>query len=283
VDSIAIVTDSTSDLSQTRAAEHGITVVPLHVTHQGRVYRDGLDITPEAFYPLLEGSDELPKTSQPTPEQFTEVYKPLVEQGKEVLSVHISGGLSSTVDSARSAAERLSNDRIHVVDSGFLSYGLAFQALEAARLAREGTDVGGILERVSLLKERTEMLFTLDTMHYLYKGGRIGKVASLMGSILGIKPVIRVENGVYVPAGKARSIRQALSSIVDFLSKRYRRQKVIVAVGHGRGEEYAAMLREMAVSRLNVAGKPLSFEVGPVIGVHTGPGTVGLAVRPAEY
>ncbi len=283
MDNIAIVTDSTSDLSQTDAAERGITVVPLHVIHQGKTYRDGLDITPDAFYPLLKGSDELPKTSQPTPEQFTEVYKPLLEQGKEVLSVHISGGLSSTVDSARSAAGRLSNDRIHVVDSGFLSYGLAFQALEAARLAREGSAVRAIQERISLLKERTEMLFTLDTLHYLYKGGRIGKVASLMGSILGIKPVIRIEDGVYVPAGKARSVRQALSSIVDFLSKRYHRQKVIVAVGNGRGEGYAAMLREMAASSLNVAGRLLSFEVGPVIGVHTGPGTVGLAVRPVEY
>jgi DegV family protein with EDD domain len=120
-------------------------------------------------------------------------------------------------------------------------------------------------------------------MHYLYKGGRIGKVASLMGSILGIKPVIRVQNGIYVPAGKARTIKQALSSIVDFLTKRYRRQKVLVAIGHGQGADYAAMLGEMVISGLNVAGKPVPFEVGPVIGVHTGPGTVGLAVRPVEY
>lgn len=279
----AIVTDSTSDLSQATAAQHGITVIPLHVLHRGKGYRDGVDITPDEFYPLLQSGDELPKTSQPTPLQFREVYSSLLDQGKDVLSFHISRGLSSTVDTARAVVERLSRGRIHVVDSGFLSYGLAFQAVEAARLASEGHSVAVILERVSRLREQMEMLFTLETMHYLYKGGRIGRVSSVMGSILGIKPVVRVEDGVYVPAGKARSMKQALSSIVDFLQKTYKRQKVIAAIGHGQGAQYAAMLGEMVASRLNLSEKPLSFKVGPVIGVHTGPGTVGLAVRPVEY
>lgn len=283
MNNIAIVTDSTSDLSQATAGQHSVTVVPLHVTHKGRAYRDGVDITAETFYPLLESSDELPKTSQPSPEQFELVYRNLLDQGKDVISLHISSGLSSTVATAKAAAEAVSPDRIHVVDSGFLSYGLAFQALEAARLALEGQTAQNILEQMTRLKQKTEMLFTLETLHYLYKGGRIGRVSSLMGNILGIKPIIRVDNGIYVPAGKARSIKQALSSIVEFLSKTYQRQKVVVAVGHGKGASYAAMLQEMVTSALNIAGKPLRFEVGPVIGVHTGPGTVGLAMRPLEY
>jgi DegV family protein with EDD domain len=241
-----------------------------------------VDITPEQFYPLLESSPELPKTSQPTPEQFTNVYQNLLTQGKEIISLHISSGLSSTFATAKAAAEALS-DKIHVVDSGFLSYGLAFQAVEAARLALDGKAAQHILERVSRLKEKTEMLFTLDTMEYLYKVGRIGRVSSLMGSLLGIKPVIRVEQGVYIPAGKSRSINKALSSIVEFLSRTFGRQKVVVAIGHGKGADYAAALQEMVTSAMNVAGKPLRFVVGPVIGVHTGPGTVGLAVRPLEY
>ena len=280
---IAIVTDSTSDLSQIAAGQQGITVIPLFVTHQGKAYRDGIDITSEAFYPLLESSTELPKTSQPTPDQFAELYRGLLEKAKEVISVHISGGLSSTVAAARTAAEAVAKERIHVVDSEFISYGLAFHAVEAARLAREGRTVQAILDSLTKLRRRTEMLFTLDTMHYLYKGGRIGKVSSLMGSVLGIKPIIRVENGVYVPAGKARSIKLALSSIVEHLSKVYGRQKVLVAYGHGQGAEYAAMLNDMVKATLNISGAPLAFEVGPVIGVHTGPGTVGLAVRPLDY
>jgi len=283
LDNVAVVTDSTSDLSQASASRHGITVVPLYVTHRGQAYRDGVDIVPDTFYPLLESSDELPKTSQPSPEEFRNLYRRLLPTAKEIVSFHISGGLSSTVAAARAAAEEVDKDRIHVVDSGFLSYGLAFQVIEAARLALEKKTARAVLERVSRLKKKTEMLFTLDTLHYLHKGGRIGKVSSLMGTILGVKPIIRVEDGVYVPAGRARSIRQALSTIVDFLSRTYGRQKVQVAIGHGKGDSYAAMLLDMVKPALNVQGPPESFHVGPVIGAHTGPGTVGLAVRPVEY
>ncbi len=283
MNNIAIVTDSTSDLSQATAGQQGIAVVPLYVTHQGKAYRDGVDITPDQFYPLLEASTELPKTSQPSPEQFKKLYEGLLQQGKEIISLHISSGLSSTAATAKAAAEALVKDRIHVVDSGFLSYGLAFQALEAARLALEGKPASAIVEAMARLRQKTEMLFTLETLHYLYKGGRIGRVSALMGSIIGIKPIIRVEEGVYVPAGKTRSIKKALSSIVEFLSKTFGRQKVVVAIGHGKGAGYAAMLQEMVSCALNVSGKPLPFEVGPVIGVHTGQGTVGLAVRSLEY
>lgn len=283
MENIAIVTDSTSDLSQESARQHGITVMPLYVTHRGQAYRDGVDIVPGTFYPLLETSDELPKTSQPSPEEFRNLYRRLLTTAKEVVSLHISGGLSSTVAAARTAAQEVNKDRIHVVDSGFLSYALAFQAIEAARLALQNKTAQVILESVGRLKKKTEMLFTLDTLHYLQKGGRIGKVSSIMGTILGVKPIIRVEDGIYVPAGKTRSIRQALSSIVDFLSRTYGRQKVEVAIGHGKGAHYAEMLLEMVKPALNVQGKTESFEVGPVIGAHTGPGTVGLAVRPIEY
>lgn len=283
MENIAVVTDSTSDLPQLTAVAHGITIVPLSVIHQGVVYQDGIDITPDKFYPMLTATDELPKTSQPTPQQFKDLYERLLESSEEILSIHISGALSSTADVARSAAESLAKDRIHVVDSGFLSYGLAFQALEAARLAQEGRSIQEILSRVSRLKEKTELLFTLETLHYLYKGGRIGKVSSLMGSLLGIKPVIRVENGAYVAAGRTRSIKQALKAIGDFLASTYRRQKVVVAVGHGQARDRALMLSEMLGSVLNIAVEPAFFEVGPVIGVHTGPGTVGVAVRPLEY
>lgn len=280
---VAIVTDSTSDISLAQAQEKGITVVPLSVIYKDKVYKDGIDITPGTFYPMLEGADELPKTSQPSPNEFEKIYQKLLESGKSVLSFHISKGLSSTVESALSAAKKLSESAIHVVDSEFISYGLAFQALEAAKLAKEGLSPTEILAKISYLKERTELLFTLNTMHYLYKGGRIGKVSSLMGNLLGIKPVVRVEEGIYVPVGKTRSIKQALRSITEYLTGKFKDEKVYVAVGHGKGLEYVSTLAEMIKKELNVCGKPTFFEVGPVIGVHTGPGTVGVGVRPVEY
>ncbi len=280
---LAIVTDSTSDLDQDSANKSGISIVPLYVTHKGNVYRDAVDITPSTFYPLLQDDDELPKTSQPSPLDFETMYRQLLNSFDEIISVHISSGLSSTVEAARKAAESISPNLIHVVDSKFLTYGMTFQVLEAARLAKEGLSSLNILSRLSHLREKTEMLFTVDTMEYLYRGGRIGKVQSLMGALLGIKPVVRVEDGVYIPNGKGRNLRQSLRSMVEFLGRRFGRQKVIAAVGHGQAAEHAAHLADLVKRTLNVVKDPYRFEVGPVIGVHTGPGTVGVAVRPVEY
>jgi DegV family protein with EDD domain len=276
---IRIVTDSTSDLPPAVAREHGIDIIPLSVIHKGKTYLDGVDITPDQFYPMLTGG-ELPKTSQPTLHQFNEVFRRHLDAGREVISLHISGGLSSTVATAKSAASEFASDRIHVIDSGFLSYALAFQALEAAALARAGRTAEQVLERLARLRERMELLFTLDTLLYLEKGGRIGKAASFLGSLLNIKPVIRVDNGTYVPAGRGRSTKQALAAIVQYLREKFGSERVRVAVGQGRAEEQAKVLAELLVAALNVDDAPVLFEVGPVLGVHTGPGTVGTAVYP---
>lgn len=280
---IAIVTDSTSDLTLQTAAEQGITVVPLSVIHRDKTYRDGVDITPKTFYPMLRGASQLPTTSQPSPAEFEKAYEQALGSAREIISIHISGELSATSTSARIAAENVDKEHIHVIDSGFISYALALQVLEAANLANQGATVAEVLSSVSRLREKMEFTFTLDTLHYLQKGGRIGKVSALLGTILGIKPVIRIAEGRLEPVGKARSLRLALQSVVDILAKRYGQEKVVVAVGHGAGAEYAAMALDMAVSSLNVEGTPHLFEIGPVVGVHTGPGSVGVVVMPVEY
>ncbi len=280
---IAIVTDSTSDIPRDLAERYGISVIPLSMIHEGVVYRDGIDITSEQFYPMLGKGTDLPTTSQPSPSQFVEVFKPLVESGKQVLSFHLSKALSSTVDSAGLAAEQLAPDRIHIVDTGSISYGIAVQAMEAARLAVEGFAVSSILERISCLKQRSEVLFSLNTLDYLHKGGRIGKVSSLLGNLLNIKPIVHVQDGVYVPITKVRSMSQAIAGMVDFMVGKFGESKVRVAVGHGQALDYAKMLLEQALSRLNVTDQPVLFEVGPVIGVHTGPGTVGISVHSVLY
>jgi len=274
------VTDSTSDLPLLSAKQNGIEIVPLSVVHRGKAYLDGIEITPDTFYPLLQDQEELPKTSQPTPLQFSQLYETLLQKYDHVISIHISAGLSSTVEAARSVAKSFSPERLHVVDSGFLSYALAFEALEASRMASAGATVKEILDTVARIKSTMELVFTLDTLHYLHKGGRIGKVSSLLGNLLNIKPVIRVDNGVYIPAGRARSQKQALLSIVQYMSDRFKGVKVKVAVGQGRAQAAADFLKEQLCQALSVSGEPHTFEVGPVIGVHTGPGTVGCAVYP---
>ncbi len=283
MNNIAVVTDSTSDIPRSLAKEYGISVIPLSVIHEGVIYKDGVDLTSEQFYPMLEAADELPTSSQPSPQEFVDIFKPFLESGKQILSFHLSKVLSSTVDAARIAAEQLGPDRIHIVDTGSISFGIAVQAIEAVRLARAGHAVPAILECVARLKERSEVLFSLNTMHYLHKGGRIGKVSSLLGNLLNIKPIVHVDDGLYVPVGKVRSMKQALSGMIDFLVQKFGKNKVSVAIGHGQALNYAKELLELAVARLNVAGEPGFYEVGPVIGVHTGPGTVGISVRALKY
>ena len=150
---IAIVTDSTSDIPRDLAERYGIRVVPLTVVHEGVVYRDGIDLTPEQFYPMLEKAKQLPTTSQPSPSRFMDVFGPLLESGKQILSFHLSKVLSGTVNSAKLAARQLAPDRIHVVDTGSVSFGIAVQAIEAARLAMEGFGVSAILEQVARPQE----------------------------------------------------------------------------------------------------------------------------------
>lgn len=281
---IAVVTDSTSDIGTELAKQLDITVIPLSIIYRGVVYKDGVDLTPSEFYPMLEeaGDGELPTSSQPSPQEFLDIYKPLIDSGKEILSFHISKGLSGTVDAAKVAASQLAPDRIHVVDTQSISFGIAGQAIEAARLAREGFSAQEILQKVSEIKDQSEVLFSLDTLYYLERGGRIGKVSSVVGSLLKIKPIVRVEDGIYVPLAKVRSMKQAISGMVEFLQGKFKKNKVSIAVGHGQGLEYAQSLLELALEKLNVKDRPSLFEVGPVIGVHTGPGTVGIYARPAR-
>ncbi|NPV70118.1 MAG: DegV family protein [Firmicutes bacterium] len=278
---IAVVTDSTSDISPQTASANDIVIVPLSVIVEGKAYLDGVEITPSQFYSTLASSRDLPKTSQPTPEQFMGVYKPLLEAGHSIVSVHISGGLSSTVESARSAARMLDAACIRVIDSKSISYGIAFLALEAAKAIQQGLSLENIVARLEKLRRETEVLFTLCTLEYLHKGGRIGKVSALLGSLLDIKPVIRVEDGIYVPLRKVRTIKQALEAFVHYMQSKVGNSPVYVAVGHGKAYEAALALREMVSKAANVVGDIPVFEVGPVIGAHTGPGTVGFAFRSA--
>ncbi len=279
---IRIVTDSTADLPPAVAAEYGVEVLPLSVIVGDRVYRDGIDLTPSEFYPLLTTSPVLPTTSQVSPGQFMQCFQRLVQEGCEVLSIHLSQGLSSTVETARSIAQEVGQGKVTVFDSNFLSLGQAFQVIEAAKLARSGHTVQQIVDHLSQIRAKTELLFTLDTLEYLRKGGRIGKVSAILGQLLNLKPLIRVENGAYVSFGKARSQAKAMDEFVHFIREKVGEQPVHVAIAHGQAKEAALKLKELIMRSLRVAGDIAVSEVGPVIGVHTGPGTLGLAFYPAE-
>lgn len=275
--SIKIVTDSTADLPLEFIKAHDVTVVPLYVNFPDKTYRDGIDLTAKEFYPLLSKcTSELPKTSTPTIQDFTDIYHSLLEKGHEIISIHISSGLSSTYAMAESAAKTLEG-KIKVLDSKSISMGIGLQVVEALEMIKNNLSLDSIFEHLTALRSKTEVFFSLETLEYLEKGGRIGKVSALLGTILNIKPVVRVENGIYVPLDKVRNQSQAAKKMIEHtkktLSGRLPRQ---IAVVHGAAEQGAQMLKECLEEALGIKVLLLN-ETGPVIGVHTGPGTLGMA------
>ncbi len=274
---LMVITDSTADLPKEFIDQHNVQVVPLYVNFKDKTYQDGVDLHPQEFYPLLkEAKNDLPRTSTPSINDFIDVYKPLVEKGFEIISIHISSGLSGTVSIAEAAAKTL-NGKIHVFDSKSISLGIGLQVLETIEMIKQNLNAEKIMHRLQEIRQRTEVLFSLDTLEYLHKGGRIGKVSSLLGTILNIKPIVRVENGVYIPLDKVRNqkqaIKRAVEHMLEILGDNIPRH---VAVAHGASEEAAQCLVDLVKEKLQI-DISLFRETGPVIGVHTGPGTLGLA------
>jgi DegV family protein with EDD domain len=214
---------------------------------------------------------------------FENLYNKLASAGKDILSIHISSGLSGTLNSARLGAAQAAGVAVHLFDSMTLSGGERFQVLAAARGIRAGWTLPQILERLQHVREQTEVVYTLETLEYLARGGRIGRVQALAGMLLHLKPVIHVDHtdGKYSTLGKARTIRKALETIADHLSVKYHDQAVWVSVMHGQFQEQADALGTLLKERLNVS-KLETLRISPVLGVHTGPGIVGVAIVPVE-
>ena len=277
---IKFVTDSTAYLPQETLDAYDVKVVPLKVLFGDRVYRDGMDLSNNQFYRMLSEARKLPTTSQPAVGEFERVYGELLDQGHEIISVHISGKLSGTVESARSAAEQFSGAPIRVVDSLSTAFGLAMMITEITQIASEGYDTASVLRRLDQMIRDTEMYFVVDTLEYLEKGGRIGAARALLGTLLKIKPVLMVEDGLIVPLSSVRTKRKAIAFMLEQASRSVERQQHIrLAVAHGQVPDEMDELLAMIHKRFG-SHDVFTSEVGPVIGTHTGPGVLGMAVCP---
>jgi DegV family protein with EDD domain len=278
-----IVTDSAADLTQEDIETLGITVAPLEIQFpEGTVYSE--DISRDDFYTRMRAMwPQIPTTSQPSSGVFASAYKRLAQLKENVLSIHISSGLSGTINSARLGAAEMVEIAIDHVDSMTLSGGERFQVLAAAFAARAGRSKEFILERLSRIRQSTEVIYTLETLAYLAKGGRIGRVQALAGALLHLKPLINVDkkDGKYSTVGKERTMQRALTSITEYLLKTYGSKPLWVTVLHGQIQDQADLLASMLQTKLNVA-KIEILRISPVLGVHTGPGIVGVAVVPME-
>jgi DegV family protein with EDD domain len=279
-----IVTDSASDLPNQEIESLGVNVVPLYIHFpEGQVSSD--ELTADEFYTRLRAMEpKIPTTAQPSSGQFAEIYRKLAESGEEIFSIHISSGLSGTIESARLGAQQATNAVVEFFDTMTLSGGERFHVLATALAIKAGWGKQAILERLKKIRAETEVAYTLETLTYLARGGRIGRVQALAGSLLKIKPVIYVDkkDGKYSTLGRDRTITQALDRITNYLATVYGTSRALwVTVLHGQFQEQASVLAEMLKARLKI-GKLEVLRISPVLGVHTGPGIVGAAVVPME-
>jgi DegV family protein with EDD domain len=213
--SVAIVTDSTSDLSSELAAELDVAVVPLTLTLDGQTFKDGVDIGPDDFYRRLERSGGIATTSQPSIGEFSEVYQRLLRDHEQILSLHISGTLSGTVDSARQAADLVGDGRVTIVDTRLVSMALGLAVLGARRLVERGADAPQAADQVRPVCEAMKVYCMVDTLEYLRRGGRIGRAGALVGSMLQVKPVLAVQDGQVTPLERVRTKERALRRVIS--------------------------------------------------------------------
>jgi DegV family protein with EDD domain len=276
--SFAVVTDSTADISPEIAAEHGIEVVRLAVSFGTETITDG-DLTQAEFFERMAAAPKLPTTSQPAVGTVAEVYERVLRTADEIISVHISEKLSGTISSARQAAEMFGG-RVHVFDSRNLSWGLAWQVIEAANAAREGLSVAAALERLDGVRDRVKLIVGLDSLDNLSKGGRIGKVSAFLGSMLDLKVTLTVgEDGAFMPVARSRGEKAAIAHTLAWVGEKMGDAKRgSFAVGHALSEARAQRLRQEIEARWE-ATRMVVYEAGSVICTHTGTGW-GVAVLP---
>jgi len=276
-----IVTDSGTDLSLSpeQLIELDIHVVPLIVTLEGKSYREGVDIQPGEFYRLLAATDSLPITSQPSAGEFAEIYRRLAVTDPDILSIHMTSGLSGTFNAAQAGAELVPEANVTHVDTKTLSSAAGWQVEAAARALKAGWPKEQVLALMERISAASESMYTLKELKYLIHGGRISHMKGLIASMLNIKPLIGVEkvNGTYVQLGQVRTFKRAVKGLVDLMADQHAPGSALrVQVLHSYNPEGAAMLRESIDQRFDCTWLP----VGPmslVLGAHTGPSMVGVA------
>jgi len=277
VTKVKIVTDSTAYLPPELITRYGIEVVPLKVLFGPEAYTEGVDISNEEFYRKLAKASTLPTTSQPSIGDFVQVYDKAAREAAAILSIHISGKLSATINSALNAKDELPQVQIEVVDSLCSCMGMGMIVLAAARAAEEGQALSQIRASTEKLIKNMHLFFVVDTLEYLHKGGRIGGAATLLGTALRIKPILCVKDGQIDALARVRTKRKAVARMLELVEERVQRGAAVhVAVFHAQAVEEALALQQEVRARFDCAEMHLS-EIGACIGTHVGPGAVGLA------
>ncbi len=280
-----IVTDSGCDLTKEQCLELGVTMLPLKVQLGEKTYLSGVDLTSEEFYDLLDQTEQMPLTSTPSVGEFADTYRKLAETDHEILSIHISSGLSGTYNAAEVAAQQV-DASITVLDTLTLSAGTGWQVEAAARAVKAGWGKAKILEMLKQIQAASDTYFTLPDLKYLIAGGRISHLKGLLASLLGIKPIIQVNktDGKYYDIGKKRSFLKAIQEIPELILKKYGEGAAFrTQIVHASNPEGGEMLRD-AMNKVFRCEWVADGLLGPALGAHTGRGMIGLIHAPlAEF
>jgi DegV family protein with EDD domain len=273
---IRIVTDSTSDLPPALAEQLGVTVVPINVVIDDVNYRDGIDLTPDEFYQRLVAGPRLPTTSQPSVGTFQAAYQEVLGQGDEIVSIHISGKLSGTVNSAEQAKASLGDSvPIEIIDSNGASIVLSLIVMGAVESARQSSSYQEVADQVRRDLSRTSAVFALDTLEYLQKGGRIGKAQAFVGSLLSVKPILTLVDGEVHPLERPRNHQRAMRRLIELT--REKGQPVRLGVIYSTEQEWATEIRS-SLSDLLPEEQIVTARFGPALGTYVGPRAVGVAL-----
>lgn len=274
---IAVVTDSSSDLAPEVAVVHGITVVPLTIHFGDTDYKDGIDLTPAGFMERMEATEKLPTTSHPSAGAFERVFRELAADHDEILCLTISSRLSGAWESANLAAEAVAGEvKVTVIDSLAVSAALGFQVLRAASLAEEGQDAASIQTTLAAEADRYQTAYFVEELDHLRRGGRIGKAAQMLGTMLQLRPLLRMEEGQIVPYERTRTRARAMATLIDFVQEaaEIERAAVIHTSQPEEAETLAASIADMTGLKTVV-----TVQVGPVIAAHVGPGMLGVSLK----
>lgn len=270
----AVVLDSTADFPEAAERFPNWRVVPLYVRFDDESYRDYVELGPHEFYERLRTAPTTPTTSQPTPGDFAAAYAELADYGR-IFSVHIPESLSGTVQSARVAAAEV-GDKVRTIDSGTASAAIAMLGFAIQRRLERGTTDEEIDALVETYKSRASLLFTVDTLEYLQRGGRIGRAAKFAGQLLNVKPILTIEDGEVIPLKRVRGAAKAFTEFQrQFTDATVDTDKLRVGIAHADAPERAEQLRKMVRGERPSAQVEIVTTLGAVVGTHAGPGTVG--------
>lgn len=280
---IGIITDSTCDIPAKIVERFNIKVLPLRVLYSSGEFRDGIDITAQEIYDRLH--DEVPTTSLPSPEEVECLFEKMKQDGfTHVFAIHLSSELSGTGQMIRSVAEQIDGITIKVIDSKSISMGLGFMVMETAKAIQKKMNFEHISKQIQSIQKRLSVFFVLETLAYLKKGGRIGKVSGTLGEFLQIKPIITVNDaGIYTTHTKVRGRRQSIDKLLTIAKEKLSEAAGQIAVCYGGAHDEAMdFVKKIEALELPNLRELIVTSVSPVIGVHTGPGTLGFAILKSE-